>query len=78
MAGLFTQELTRRTQAAGASSAVTEAGAVIGAAIDAGLVSLTDVLHQVRSCSTRDELDAMLTALAVDLALAAGAMDGDL
>lgn len=72
----YTTELIHRSQFYGFDPATIEAGATIGAAIDAGVVSLTDVLHQVRACSNRDELDAKLLALAADVALALGTMGG--
>lgn len=71
-------ELARLAALSGMDTAVTEAGVTIGAAIDAGLISLADVLQQVSSCHDHAELDGMLLALAADVALATGTMGGEL
>jgi hypothetical protein len=58
------RELTRRCDTAGYSPLLTEAAAAIGAAIDAGLVTLDAVLDQVRRCETADELADLMLHLA--------------
>ena len=65
----YTSELLRRAQFYGMDPATADAGATVGAAIDAGIITLTAVLADVRSCSNRAELDAKLLALAADVAL---------
>jgi hypothetical protein len=45
-------------------TATTAVCAILGAAIDAGLIELSDLLDLVRSCSTTDQLGDALTMLA--------------
>jgi hypothetical protein len=53
-------------------TATTEAAALCGRAVDAGVITLADVIDQVRSCATYEELDGRLLALAADVWLAQG------
>jgi hypothetical protein len=63
----ITSELLRRCQARQMCSATTEAAGALGLAIDAGLVSLEQVLDMVRSCSSTDELGSMMLMMAASV-----------
>jgi len=60
----ITSELIRRCEERRLCTATTQACAVLGEAIDAGVIELGDLLDIVRSCSTADELGDALTMLA--------------
>lgn len=60
----YSAELVRRCQDRRLCTATTAAAAVLGAAVDAGLISLPDLLDLVRSCSTADQLGDALCMLA--------------
>jgi hypothetical protein len=60
----ITSELIRRCEARKMCTATTAAAAVLGAAVDAGLIALPDLLDLVRSCSTADQLGDALCMLA--------------
>ena len=60
----LTSELIRRCEARGMCAATTETAAALGLAIDAGMVTLDQVLDLVRSCGTVDELGGGLLMLA--------------
>jgi hypothetical protein len=72
MSAPITAELIRRCERQRMGAATTAAAALCGRAVDAGVITLADVLDQVRSCSTREELDGRLLALAADVWLAGG------
>ena len=57
-------ELVRRCEERRLCSTVTAICAGLGAAIDAGMVSLPELLELVRSCNTTDELGDALCMLA--------------
>jgi hypothetical protein len=57
----ITSELIRRCETRHLCSTTTQAAAALGAAIDAGLISLDDMLDLVRSLNNANELaDAMV------------------
>ncbi len=60
----WTEELARRSEEQRRPALVTAAVTILGAAIDAGIVSLPDLLDLVRSCATTDQLGDALTMLA--------------
>jgi hypothetical protein len=60
----ITSELIRRCEERRLCTATTQACAVLGEAIDAGIVSLPDLLAMVRSAKDADQLGDMLTVLA--------------
>ena len=60
----ITSELIRRCEARQMCTATTAAAAVLGAAVDAGLIALPDLLDLVRSCSTAAQLGDALCMLA--------------
>lgn len=62
--GTITSKLIRRCEERQMCTATTAAAAVLGAAVDAGLISLPDLLDLVRSCATADQLGDALTMLA--------------
>lgn len=57
-------ELVRRCQERRLCTLTVRAAGALGAAIDAGLVSLERVLDMVHSCSSSDELGSMMLMLA--------------
>ena len=57
-------ELVRRCDRAGVGSTTTEVAAALGAIVDAGLLTLDQVLDLVHSCSNGDELAGALLMLA--------------
>lgn len=60
----YSIELVRRCRALGMCAATTTAAGILGLAIDAGIISLGEMLDLVRSCSTADELGDALCMLA--------------
>lgn len=62
--GPISSELIRRCEARRLCTATTATCAVLGTAVDAGLIELSDLLDLVRSCSTADQLGDALTMLA--------------
>lgn len=60
-------ELVRRCDRAGVGSTTTEVAAALGAIVDAGLLTLDQVLDLVHSCSTGDELAGALLMLAASV-----------
>ena len=72
MTSHYSAELIRRCQARQMGTATTEAAAALGLAIDAGLISLSQVLDMVHSCSSTDELGSMLLMLAATVPAPAG------
>ena len=65
----YSAELVRRCEARQMCTATMAAAAILGAAVDAGIVTLDDLLCLVRSCSTTDELGDALTMLAASAQL---------
>lgn len=57
-------ELVRRCEERRLCPAVTAVCAVLGAAVDAGMIALPDLLDLTRSCATADQLSDALTMLA--------------
>ncbi|MFN8469332.1 MAG: hypothetical protein U0X20_27495 [Caldilineaceae bacterium] len=57
-------ELVRRAQERRLCPAVVATLAALGAAVDAGLIALPDLLDLVRSCSNTDDLGGALCMLA--------------
>lgn len=76
--GCVQNALTRRCEEREICTATTTACAVLGAAVDAGIVTLDQVLDLVRSCSTSDQLGDALCMLAATVPSQAqpGAVDG--
>ena len=64
MAGFISSELVRRAERRGYCAETVNTLQVLGAAVDAGLIELSDLLDLVRSCSTADQLGDALTMLA--------------
>ena len=62
-------ELIRRCELYAMPDTTTAACAALGAAVDAGIIQLGDLLALVRSCSTPDELGDALTMLAASAQL---------
>ncbi len=60
----ITPQLLARAAVRGEGATTTATLAVLGEAVDAGLIALDDLLALVRSCSTADELGDMLLMLA--------------
>lgn len=60
----ITSDLLRKCQERGECPTTTAVCAVLGEAVDAGIVSLPDLLDLARSCSTADELGDALVMLA--------------
>ena len=60
----ITADLLRKCQERGEGSTVTMVCQALGAAVDAGIIELGDLLALVKSCSTPDELGDALTMLA--------------
>ena len=60
----ITSALLRKCQERGEYPTTTAICAGLGAAVDAGIITLTDLLDLVRSCSTADELGDALVMLA--------------
>ena len=60
----YSAELVRRCEERRLCTATTAAAAVLGAAVDAGLIALPDLLDLVRSCSTSAQLGDALCMLA--------------
>lgn len=60
----ITNELIRRCEERRLCTATTAAAAVLGEAIDVGIVTLDQVLDLVHSCATADQLGDALTMLA--------------
>lgn len=57
-------ELVSRCERAGVGSTTTEVAAALGAIVDAGVLTLDQVLDLVHSCSNGDELGGALLMLA--------------
>lgn len=64
VAGPISSELIRRCEARRMCTATTAAAAVLGAAVDAGIIELDELLDLVRSSATADQLGDALTMLA--------------
>lgn len=60
----ITTELISRCERAGVGSTTTEVAAALGSVVDAGLLTLDQVLDLVHSCSNGDELAGALLMLA--------------
>ena len=60
----ITAELIRRCELRGMCTATTRAAAVLGTAVDAGIIELSELLDLVKSCSSADELGNALLTLA--------------
>lgn len=69
----FEQEIDRRCIARYVAPLVEQAATALGAAIDAGLLTLDQALDLVRSCNTADELGDALTMLAATVPAEGGA-----
>ena len=66
----YTDELTQRAQRAGVDAWTTAAARLCGLALDAGLVTVTDLQTAVDGCRTRGEVTPFLRQLAADVMLA--------
>lgn len=60
----ITSDLLRKCQERGECPTVTAVCAVLGEAVDAGLIELGELLDLVRSCSTAAQLGDALTMVA--------------
>lgn len=76
MTSTISAELVRRCEERRLCSTVTTVCAALGAAIDAGVIELGDLLDLVRSCNTPDELADALTTLAASAQLPVGCPPG--
>ncbi len=65
----YSADLLRKCQERGEYPTTTAICAGLGAAVDAGIITLTDLLDLVRSCSTADELGDALVMLAASAQL---------
>lgn len=64
----ITTELVTRCERAGVGATTAQVAKALGAVVDAGLLSLEQVLDLVHSCSTGDELAGALLMLATTTA----------
>lgn len=64
MSAPITSALLHKCQERGECPTVTAVCAVLGEAVDAGVIALPDLLDLVRSCATSDQLGDALTMLA--------------
>ena len=69
----YTDELTALLQRAAADSWTAAAMRLCALALDAGLVTASDLQAQIDRCRTRQEVTPMLRRLAADVILAQGA-----
>jgi hypothetical protein len=76
MTSHISAELVRRCELRHMGTATTEACTALGMAVDAGIVSLSEVLDLVRSCSTADELGDALCMLAAAITTATAVPSG--
>lgn len=60
----YSAELVRRCEVRGVCVATTRTAAALGEAIDAGIVTLDQVLDLVRSCSDANQLGETMSMLA--------------
>mgnify|MGYP000889900675 CR=1 FL=1 len=67
MTAPITSELVRRAQARNLCPDVVSTLAELGAAVDAGVIELADLLTLARSCSTAGELSDALTMVATSI-----------
>lgn len=69
MPGFISSELVRRAERRGYCTDTVRTLQVLGAAVDADLIELSDLLDLVRSCATSDQLGDALTMLAASAQL---------